>query len=150
MLQWNPYASVQCHSEGKVEAKGNLQLCSPQGGLQHTQLMLHHELQPYQTALMEQRKRNGATNPLTSQKLLLSIRSKLACFSTTVKMQKLRNVFRLFKDSQIKVIILNITQASSGCIHNKAYLHNKYIYLMNMEIKTQQLVFTMHFLHELP
>lgn len=90
---------------------------------------------PYQTALMKQTNRNGTTNPLTSQKLLLSIRSTLAGFSTTVKMQKLRNLFKLFKGSQIEVIMLCITQASTGCIH-KAYLHNKYIYLMNMEIKT--------------
>lgn len=65
-------------------------------------------------------------------------------------MQKLRNLFKLFKGSQINVIMLCITQASTGCIHNKAYLHNKYIYLMNMEIKTQQLAITVHLLHELP
>lgn len=65
-------------------------------------------------------------------------------------MQKIRNLFKLFKDFQTKIIIFCITQASTGCIHNKAYFLNKYVYLMNMEIKTQQLVFTMHFLGELP
>lgn len=46
-----------------------------------------------------------------------------------------------------KLFILCITQAPFMTGH---YLHNKYICLINMEIKTQQLVFTMHFLHELP